>query len=30
VRVGFAPCIELAVFAERDGWSALSGRKAGS
>jgi ribosomal protein L11 methyltransferase len=29
VRVGFAPCIELAVFAERDGWSALSGRKAG-
>ena len=25
VRAGFAPWIELAVFAERDGWSALSG-----
>jgi ribosomal protein L11 methyltransferase len=28
VRAGFAPWLELAVFAERDGWSALSGRKA--
>ncbi len=27
VRVGFAPWLELAVFAERDGWSALAGRK---
>jgi ribosomal protein L11 methyltransferase len=27
VRAGFAPWIDLAVFAERDGWSALSGRK---
>lgn len=25
VRAGFAPWIELAVFAEREGWSALSG-----
>jgi ribosomal protein L11 methyltransferase len=28
VRAGFAPWLELAVFAERDGWSALAGRKA--
>jgi len=28
VRAGFAPHLELSVFAERDGWSALSGRKA--
>lgn len=27
VRAGFAPWMELSVFAERDGWSALSGRK---
>ncbi len=27
VRVGFAPWLELSVFAERDGWSALAGRK---
>lgn len=27
VRAGFAPLLELSVFAERDGWSALSGRK---
>lgn len=27
VRAGFAPWLELTVFAERDGWSALSGRK---
>ncbi len=26
VRAGFAPWLELAVFAERDGWSALCGR----
>lgn len=30
VRAGFAPLLELGVFAERDGWSALSGRKAGA
>jgi ribosomal protein L11 methyltransferase len=30
VRAGFAPWLDLAVFAERDGWSALSGRKAGA
>ncbi|HMA11664.1 MAG TPA: 50S ribosomal protein L11 methyltransferase [Steroidobacteraceae bacterium] len=30
VRAGFAPWIELSVFAERDGWSALSGRVAGA
>jgi len=29
VRAGFAPLIDLSVFAERDGWSALSGTKAG-
>jgi ribosomal protein L11 methyltransferase len=28
VRAGFAPWLELAVFAERDGWSALAGRRA--
>jgi ribosomal protein L11 methyltransferase len=28
VRAGFAPWLELAVFAEKDGWSALSGRLA--
>lgn len=28
VRAGFAPWLELAVFAERDGWSALCGRLA--
>lgn len=28
VRAGFAPWLELTVFAERDGWSALSGRRA--
>jgi ribosomal protein L11 methyltransferase len=27
VRAGFGPWMELSVFAERDGWSALSGRK---
>jgi ribosomal protein L11 methyltransferase len=27
VRAGFAPLIELSVFAERDGWAALSGRR---
>jgi ribosomal protein L11 methyltransferase len=27
VRAGFAPWLQLAVFAERDGWSALSGHK---
>lgn len=27
VRAGFAPWLELSVFAERDGWSALSGRR---
>lgn len=27
VRAGFAPMLELSVFAERDGWSALSGRR---
>jgi ribosomal protein L11 methyltransferase len=27
VRAGFAPFIDLQVFAERDGWSALSGRR---
>jgi ribosomal protein L11 methyltransferase len=30
VRAGFAPWIDLAVFAEREGWSALSGRLAGA
>jgi ribosomal protein L11 methyltransferase len=30
VRAGFAPWIELAVFAERDGWSALSGTLRGA
>jgi ribosomal protein L11 methyltransferase len=29
VRAGFAPWIELDVFGEKDGWSALSGRRAG-
>ncbi len=29
VRAGFAPLLELSVFAERDGWSALSGRRPG-
>lgn len=29
VRAGFAPLLDLTVFGERDGWSALSGRKAG-
>lgn len=28
VRAGFAPWLELTVFAERDGWSALGGRMA--
>lgn len=28
VRAGFAPWLDLAVFAERDGWSALAGRRA--
>jgi ribosomal protein L11 methyltransferase len=28
VRAGFAPWMELTVFAERDGWSALSGTAA--
>ena len=27
VRAGFAPLLDLAVFAERDGWSALAGRR---
>jgi ribosomal protein L11 methyltransferase len=30
VRAGFAPWIDLAVFAERDGWSALSGTLRGA
>jgi ribosomal protein L11 methyltransferase len=30
VRAGFANWLELAVFAERDGWSALSGRLQGA
>jgi ribosomal protein L11 methyltransferase len=29
VRAGFAPWVDLAVFAERDGWSALSGTLTG-
>jgi hypothetical protein len=29
VRAGFAPWIALDVFGEKDGWSALSGRRAG-
>jgi ribosomal protein L11 methyltransferase len=29
VRAGFAPWIALNVFGEKDGWSALSGRRAG-
>lgn len=29
VRAGFAPLIDLSVFAERDGWSALSGTRHG-
>jgi ribosomal protein L11 methyltransferase len=29
VRAGFAPLIDLSVFAERDGWSALSGTRRG-
>lgn len=28
VRAGFAPLLQLEVFGERDGWSALSGRRA--
>ena len=27
VRAGFAPHLALTVFAERDGWSALAGRR---
>lgn len=27
VRAGFAPLLDLAVFAERDGWSALAGQR---
>lgn len=27
VRAGFAPWLQLAVFAEKDGWSALSGKR---
>jgi ribosomal protein L11 methyltransferase len=30
VRAGFAPWVDLTVFAERDGWSALSGSLAGA
>jgi ribosomal protein L11 methyltransferase len=30
VRAGFQPLLELTVFAEKDGWSALSGRLAGN
>jgi ribosomal protein L11 methyltransferase len=30
VRAGFTPLLDLTVFAERDGWSALSGRKVGA
>lgn len=30
VRAGFAPWVDLTVFAERDGWSALSGRAGGA
>lgn len=29
VRAGFAPWLELSVFGEKDGWSALSGRRTG-
>ena len=30
VRAGFAPFVDLEVFAEHDGWSALSGRRRGA
>ncbi len=30
VRAGFQPHLDLTVFAEKDGWSALSGRLAGN
>jgi ribosomal protein L11 methyltransferase len=30
VRAGFAPWLDLAVFAEREGWSALCGTPKGA